>query len=49
MPLSFYGFHGKLLRIDLPHHSFKEEPIQIEDLKLFWGGRGLGAASVGGI
>ncbi len=39
----YYGFHGMLLRIDLTQQSFKEEVISIDDFKLFWGGRGLGA------
>ena len=45
----YYGYQGKLLRIDLTHQSSEQEAISIEDLKLFWGGRGLRAASAGGI
>ena len=44
MSQPYYGYHGKLLRIDLTHQSFEQEALSIEDLKLFWGGRGLGAA-----
>ena len=40
----YYGYHGKLLRIDLTQQSFREETIPLEDFKLYWGGRGLGAA-----
>ena len=39
-----YGYHGKLLRIDLTQESFETEPLDPEDLRLFLGGRGLGAA-----
>jgi aldehyde:ferredoxin oxidoreductase len=44
MTQPYYGYHGKLLRIDLTNQSFEQEFISTEDLKLFWGGRGLGAA-----
>jgi len=39
----YYGYHGKLLRIDLTHQSSGVEAISTDDLHLFWGGRGLGA------
>lgn len=39
-----YGYHGRLLRVDLRDQSFKEEFLSSEDLRLFWGGRGLGGA-----
>lgn len=38
----YHGYHGKLLRIDLTSHSFGKEVISMKDLRLFWGGRGLG-------
>jgi aldehyde:ferredoxin oxidoreductase len=39
----YYGYHGRLLRIDLTHQSSGVEAISTDDLRLFWGGRGLGA------
>ncbi len=39
-----YGYHERLLRIDLSRQTFKVEPLEQQDLHLFLGGRGLGAA-----
>jgi len=39
-----YGYHERLLRIDLSRQTFKVEPLELQDLHLFLGGRGLGAA-----
>jgi aldehyde:ferredoxin oxidoreductase len=36
------GWHGKLLRIDLTGKSIKEEPIPVDVLKSYLGGRGIG-------
>lgn len=44
MDRQYFGYHGKLLRINLTTQSFEDESISVEDLDLFWGGRGLGAA-----
>lgn len=41
---TIYGYHGKLLRIDLSRQTFWSEPLDPRDLRLFLGGRGLGAA-----
>ena len=38
------GCHGKLLRIDLTKQTHQTENISRNDLRLFLGGRGLGAA-----
>jgi aldehyde:ferredoxin oxidoreductase len=43
MDRQYFGYHGKLLRINLTTQSFEDESISVEDLDLFWGGRGLGA------
>ena len=40
----FFGWHGKLLRIDLSAQTFQAESIPARDLQLYLGGRGLGAA-----
>jgi aldehyde:ferredoxin oxidoreductase len=40
----FYGYHSELLRIDLSQRTFKRERLDPQDLRLFLGGRGLGAA-----
>ncbi len=40
--LQMYGWHGKLLRIDLTTSIIKEEPIPEEVLRSYLGGRGLG-------
>ena len=39
-----FGCHGKLLRIDLTKQTYRTENISPDDLRLFLGGRGLGAA-----
>ncbi|MBW2058031.1 MAG: aldehyde ferredoxin oxidoreductase family protein [Deltaproteobacteria bacterium] len=39
-----YGYHGNLLRIDLSRKTSESELLDPEDLRLFLGGRGLGAA-----
>jgi aldehyde:ferredoxin oxidoreductase len=38
------GYHGRLLRIDLTQRTSRVETLDPEDLRLFMGGRGLGAA-----
>lgn len=40
------GCHGKLLRIDLTKQTHQTETISPNDLRLFLGGRGLGAAMI---
>jgi aldehyde:ferredoxin oxidoreductase len=39
-----FGYHGKLLRIDLTKQTHQTETISPNDRRLFLGGRGLGAA-----
>ena len=39
-----FGNHGRLLRIDLSHQDIQTENLSESDLRLFMGGRGLGAA-----
>jgi aldehyde:ferredoxin oxidoreductase len=39
-----FGCHGKMLRIDLTNQTHQTERISTDDLRLFLGGRGLGAA-----
>ncbi|RLC17686.1 MAG: hypothetical protein DRI24_05115 [Deltaproteobacteria bacterium] len=39
-----FGSHGRLLKIDLAHQVIQTEKITANDLRLFMGGRGLGAA-----
>jgi len=36
-----YGWHGRLLRVDLTNGTFREEPIPEEDARRLIGGRGL--------
>src|SRR4030042_6745386 len=36
-----YGWHGRLLRVDLTNGTFREEPIAEEDARRLIGGRGL--------
>lgn len=36
------GFYGKLLRVDLDRHAYREEQIPEEILKRYLGGKGLG-------
>lgn len=40
----FYGYHGRLLRVDLSRRTFYAEPLDREELRLLLGGRGLGAS-----
>jgi aldehyde:ferredoxin oxidoreductase len=40
----FHSYHGELLQIDLSRRTFRREPLDPQDLRLFLGGRGLGAA-----
>ena len=35
------GYQGKYLDVDLSAHSIQEKPLNMEDAKLFIGGRGL--------
>ncbi len=44
MENKIFGYHGKLLRIDLNKQTQKTEDISPDDLRLYMGGRGLGAA-----
>ena len=37
------GYQGKILRVDLTRRAFVEEPLALEDLEGFLGGRGLAA------
>ena len=39
-----FGSHGRLLRIDLTHQVVQTEQLSLNDLRLYLGGRGLGAA-----
>ena len=37
-----YGWMGKIIRVDLTNETFKTESLNMEDAKLYMGGRGLG-------
>ena len=37
-----FGWVGKLLRVNLSNGTIKEEPLNINDAKLYLGSRGLG-------
>ena len=37
------GYAGKLLIIDLTHESIVQEELQVDDIRRFIGGSGLGA------
>lgn len=37
-----YGWMGKIIRVNLTNETIKVEPLNIEDAKLYMGGRGLG-------
>ena len=39
-----FGNHGRLLKIDLTNQDIRTENLSENDLRLFMGGRGLGAA-----
>jgi aldehyde:ferredoxin oxidoreductase len=39
-----FGYHGKLLRINLTKETWQTESISPDDFRLYMGGRGLGAA-----
>ena len=41
-----FGCHGKLLRIDLTKQTYQTDNISPNELRLFLGGRGLGAATL---
>lgn len=37
-----YGWMGKIIRVDLTNETFKTESLNMDDAKLYMGGRGLG-------
>lgn len=37
-----YGWMGKIIRVDLTNETIKTEPLNMDDAKLYMGGRGLG-------
>ncbi len=40
---SYFGFTGRLLRVNLSKRSVEEEPLDVEASKMFLGGKGYGA------
>ncbi len=37
----YYGYAGKVLRVNLDDGSYRTEPLDMEEARLYIGGRGL--------